>query len=307
MAQPLWHQRIMRKAHANRAFTLIEMLVVIAILGILASLLLPALNRGKAKANRIKCVNNLRQIHAGMLSFSNEFDSRLPWTLKPNQADALFKDLYTDEHTGVNHFWDIRFVFLPAPIRRELGAAKVLASPCDPAVVPWTEREMNEGRWQGFGASFDGVHVHMDRRALSYAMHLGSDMQRPNTILGLTRNVSGNEPTKFAYPSGKQLPEYSQYFGMSLRAADSGGAAQSFVGNSESDLTRKQNFAMAGLGKSQGQLAFADGSVKMGHDAGLAEAVRSHALTSGGVFLGVNENLTRPTQEAIPREALQIR
>ena len=94
---------------------------------------------------------------------------------------------------------------------------------------------------------------------------------------------------------------------MSLREADSGGAAQSFVGNSESDLTRKQNFAMAGLGKSQGQLALADGSAKMGHDAGLAEAVRAHAQTSGGVFLGVNENLTRPTQEVIPREALQIR
>ena len=307
MTQPIWHQRMMRKARANRAFTLIEMLVVIAILGILASLLLPALNRGKAKANRIKCVNNLRQIHAGMLSFSNEFDSRLPWTLKPSQADALFKNLYTDEHTGVNHFWDIRFVFLPAPIRRELGTAKVLASPCDPAVVPFTEREMNEGRWQGFGASFDGVHVHMDRRALSYAMHLGSDMQRPSTILGLTRNIGGNEPYEFAYPAGKQLPEYAQYFGLSLRAADSGGLAQSFVGNSETDLTRRQNLAMSGLGKSQGQMARADGSVKMVHDADLAEAVRAHGQTSGGVFLGVNENLTRPTQEVIPREALQIR
>ena len=54
-------------------------------------------------------------------------------------------------------------------------------------------------------------------------------------------------------------------------------------------------------------MARTDGSVKMVHDADLAEAVRAHAQTSGGVFLGVNENLTRPTQEVIPREALQIR
>jgi prepilin-type N-terminal cleavage/methylation domain-containing protein len=64
--------------HANVGFTMVEMLVVIAVIAILAALLFPALSRSKTKAQRTACLNNLRQINLGIRMYSDDSSDATP-------------------------------------------------------------------------------------------------------------------------------------------------------------------------------------------------------------------------------------
>ena len=69
----------------KRAFTLVELLVVIAVIALLAALLLPALNRAKAAARRTVCINNARQINLALRMYADDHrDAMLAVT---NQED----------------------------------------------------------------------------------------------------------------------------------------------------------------------------------------------------------------------------
>ena len=108
--------------HSTSGFTLTELLVSISIIGTLLGILLPVLAIAKAKANRIKCVNNVSHVGKALLAFAADNNERMPWQLTPFAKTAHF-----GSHDPVS---TTAIVSLLA-MKLELGTAKILASPTD--------------------------------------------------------------------------------------------------------------------------------------------------------------------------------
>ncbi len=93
MVKSFWKIRKNQKTRivkSGKGFTLIEILVVIAIISILAAILFPVFARARENARRASCQSNLKQIALGFLQYNQDYDSKFPWFgMNPaNNADS---------------------------------------------------------------------------------------------------------------------------------------------------------------------------------------------------------------------------
>ena len=127
---------------APDAFTLVEMLVVIAVVGILAALLLPILSKGKQRGQQVYCLNNGKQMMTAMTMYTGDFKDFFP--PNPDDGNTIIGHNWCSGEAGVGQPAEFNPDILKDPERSLLssylkGNVSVFHCPGDPRA----------GRYQG--------------------------------------------------------------------------------------------------------------------------------------------------------------
>ncbi len=168
----------------NQGFTQVELIVVIVIVLILmigavgAGMLLPALAKAKAKAQRIACVNNLKQVGIATRIYATDNQDRFPWQVPTIETGPDGEEVMpggTAEYLASSKYKETWKHW--QALSNMIGNPKVLRCP----------RDKNRNQVVSFSdSSFGGENGNL---SFSYFIGKGADEAKPNNILSGDRNI----------------------------------------------------------------------------------------------------------------------
>ncbi len=248
-----------RKTKAESAFTLIELVVVVATLTLLIAVLLPAHAATRADVARIYCVNNLKQVGLAFRTWADGHQGRYPMKVADTEGGAA--NAVPAAGAVAPNVWRIFQV-----LSNQLGAPKIVVCPADQRYPRTNFLSVNSG------TTIRDFYINT---AVSYFVGVDADESQPQMFLSGDRNIGTGSANPYAY-------------GFSPNSPSVNGAALSFGTNTITGTGANLQWTDK-MHQGQGNVLLTDGSVQQLSSVRLREALPRTGDTSANKYTTVSQ------------------